>query len=272
MIRDILVDTENTLWVATTFGLNRASNISSQKDKVSFQVYYHDPQNPKSIAYNDVVHLFEDSGKRLWVGTFGGGAQMINKMQSEISVSNTYSVANGLSNNDVFGIEEDMMGHVWFSTENGLSRLNPKNQSFEIYNKSNGLTSNEFSENTCLRTQKGTLIFGNLNGIEIVQPERIMNYEIPLKVIFTNFQLFNKDANISVPNSPLKKSISFASKIDLKYFQSSFSFEFSALNYLDNSKTQYAYFLENFDRSWNYVGTEHKATYTTLGRGTIRLR
>jgi signal transduction histidine kinase/ligand-binding sensor domain-containing protein/DNA-binding response OmpR family regulator len=272
MIRDILVDTENTLWVATTFGLNRASNISSQKDKVSFQVYYHDPQNPKSIAYNDVVHLFEDSGKRLWVGTFGGGAQMINKMQSEISVSNTYSVANGLSNNDVFGIEEDMMGHVWFSTENGLSRLNPKNQSFEIYNKSNGLTSNEFSENTCLRTQKGTLIFGNLNGIEIVQPERIMNYEIPLKVIFTNFQLFNKDANISVPNSPLKKSISFASKIDLKYFQSSFSFEFSALNYLDNSKTQYAYFLENFDRSWNYVGTEHKATYTNLRPGNYTFK
>ena len=148
-----------------------------------------------------------------------------------------------------------------------MSRFNNKTASFENFNKSNGLTSDGFSENTCLKMRDGRLVFGNSTGIEIISPEKIASPKISTEVTFTNFQLFNKDTYVSTPNSPLKKAIAFADKINLKHNQSSFSIEFSALNYLDKSKTQYAYLLENFDQGWNYVGAQRKATCTNLKPG-----
>jgi signal transduction histidine kinase/ligand-binding sensor domain-containing protein/DNA-binding response OmpR family regulator len=272
MIRDIMVDSQNNLWVATTFGLNKLEEKPVTGKEVKFQTFFHNPTDQGSLAYNDIVQIFEDSKHNFWFGTFGGGVEFLDGKQTVKLTFTHYTRSNGLSNNDVFGIEEDVLGHIWFSTENGLSRLNPTTQSFENFNKSNGLSSNEFSENTCLKTSKGKLIFGSTKGIEVVQPEKILPRETPLKVAFTNFQLFNKNANITTPGSPLKKSITYVEEIDLKYYQSSFSFEFSALNYLDDSKTQYAYFLENFDKTWNYVGSERKATYTNLKPGEYTFR
>lgn len=272
LIRNLMIDSGNNLWIATTFGLNRLRNSLLEKGSYNFETFYHDPTNQGSISYNDVVQIFEDSKHNFWFGTFGGGAEFLahNKVDEKTFIHVTEF--NGLSNNEVFGVLEDRLGYIWFSTENGLSRFDPNTQSFENFNKSNGLSSNEFSENTCLLTQRGKLIFGSSKGIEIVEPEKITSREYPLKVTFTNFQLFNKDANVSALGSPLTKAIAFTDKINLKYNQSSFSFEFSALNYLDESKTQFAYFLENFDKSWNYVGTERKATYTNLKPGEYIFR
>jgi signal transduction histidine kinase/ligand-binding sensor domain-containing protein/DNA-binding NarL/FixJ family response regulator len=272
LIRNLRIDSGNNLWVATTFGLNRLKNSSLEKGLFNFETFYHDPTDQGSISYNDIVHIFEDSEHNFWFGTLGGGVEFLDHNKIDRKTFIHFSKFNGLSNNEVFGIVEDKLGHIWFSTENGLSRLDPKTQSFENFNKSNGLSSNEFSENTCLVTKRGKLIFGSSKGIEIVEPEKIIAQKYPLKVTFTNFQLFNKDANISSQGSPLTKAIAFTDKINLKYNQSSFSFEFSALNYLDKSKTQYAYFLENFDKGWNYVGTERKATYTNLKPGEYVFR
>ncbi len=262
-IRNILVDSKNNLWVATTFGLNKLKIESQIKAKCQFENFYHNPDIPGSINYNDIVHIFESSDGGLWFGTFGGGVQYLSEDKDFV----LFTENDGLTNNEVFGIVEDNLGFIWFSTENGLSRFNNKTASFENFNKSNGLTSDGFSENTCLKMRDGRLVFGNSTGIEIISPEKIASPKISTEVTFTNFQLFNKDTYVSTPNSPLKKAIAFADKINLKHNQSSFSIEFSALNYLDKSKTQYAYLLENFDQGWNYVGAQRKATYTNLKPG-----
>ena len=38
------------------------------------------------------------------------------------------------------------------------------------------------------------------------------------------------------------------------------------------SKNQYAYRLDGFDRDWNYVGSQTKATYTNLPPGSYTFR
>jgi signal transduction histidine kinase/DNA-binding response OmpR family regulator len=252
--------------MCTSFGLNLLSNNKALNDTVLFQNFYRDVNDKTSLSYNDVVHAYEDSKGNLWFGTFGGG---VNKLVKE---GNKYrfemvNQRNGLVNDEVFGILEDNQGHIWLSTENGLSRFNSTNKTFDNFNKSNGLGETEFSENTCFQLSDGKLLFGGVHGVEIIEPAMVEIKAINSKVVLTRFLLFNKLVEVGAPNSPLKRSISYSDTIKLRYNQSSFSLEFSAMNYLDESKTQYAYILNNFDQTWNYVGSERKATYTNLKPG-----
>lgn len=263
MVRDVAFDHHNNLWVATTFGLNKLTTGYLPQGSYSFERFFRDPQNPNSLSYNDVVHIFEDVNQQLWFGTFGGG---VNRMR-ETGIFEHYSSIDGLINNDVFGITQDQQGYIWLSTENGLSRFDQLNETFENFNKSNSMATNNFSENTCLTTRDGRLVFGSAKGFEVIDPLKIKSRNLATTVAFTNFQLFNKDVDVHTPESPLKQSITYTDAIELKYNQSSFSIEFAAMNFIDQSKTQYAFFLENFDEDWNYVGNARKATYTNLKPG-----
>ena len=271
-VRNLFVDGQQNLWVSTIFGINQLSLKSTIPDTIIFRNYIHNPADYNSLVYNDVVHGFEDSKGNLWFGTFGGGVNRIQRLENNELRFECLDESSGLTNDEVFGILEDEQGYIWFSTENGLSRFDPESNSFENFNKSNGLSSNGFSENTCLKLADGRLVFGHSLGFEVVDPKVLKPRHIKSAVTFTNFQLFNINIDVHSKGSPLKKSISYSDEIVLKYNQSSFSIEYSALNYLDESKTQYAYILDDFDKTWNYVGTDRKATYTNLKPGKYLFR
>ncbi|MFA9389535.1 MAG: two-component regulator propeller domain-containing protein [Prolixibacteraceae bacterium] len=268
LTRQLLIDSKNNLWVATTFGLNKLDSAKLIKGSYDFECFYHDIDDANSICYNDVVHVFEDTNNNIWLGTFGGGVSVINTKNK----IHNYTHVDGLINQEVYGITEDREGFIWFSTGNGLSRLDPRSKSFENFNKSNSLSTNSFSENSCAKARDGRLVFGSIRGIEVVDPSKIEPRKYSSHVTFTNFQLFNNDMDVNTPESPLTESILCTDEIVLAHNQSSFGVEFSAMNFLDKSKTQYAYFLENFDNNWNYIGTERKATYTNLKPGEYVLK
>jgi hypothetical protein len=134
------------------------------------------------------------------------------------------------------------------------------------------LISGNFNENACFRTRTGQLMFGTMNGVLKIDPGKISKQRYLPPVVLTNFQLFNRDVDIQDENSPLHSTIETTREIILRHNQSSFSLEYSALNYLDPKNNQYAFILENFDEDWNYVNTQRKATYTNLPPGEYVFR
>ena len=84
--------------------------------------------------------------------------------------------------------------------------------------------------------------------------------------------LDNIESNVSDENSPLKENIILAEEIDLNYDQNSFSVGFAVLEYSFSNRNQYAYMLEGLNHSWQYIGSERKATFTNLNPGTYTLR
>ena len=50
-----------------------------------------------------------------------------------------YTLKDGLSNYNIWGIEEDADGNLWISTENGLSKFDPVTKVFVNYNEKDGL-------------------------------------------------------------------------------------------------------------------------------------
>ena len=266
-VRYLYEDHKGNIWIGTTFGLNLLPPEEKNKTSPVFTSFLFNPQNPKSISNNDVIHIFEDSNQKLWLGTFGGGLNLLDKDTAGLFSFKHFNTGNGLINDAVFAILEDEKGKIWLSTGKGMSLFNPEEESFENYDKNSGLFDENFSENTCFKTKKNNLLFGSLNGMLIVYPERIEKSEYKPPVFITNFQLSNRDVNIKDPESPINVNIETLNKISLHYFQSSFSFEYTALSYYAPNLNKYKFILENFDNDWNIVGNQRKATYTNIPPG-----
>lgn len=266
-VRQVYEDGTGRLWVATTFGLDLMKRGMSKDDSIVFRTFNYNPLDPGSISYNDVIHIFQDSRENLWLGTFGGGVNNVRHMDQRQVLFNHYNMQSGLINDAVFGIVEDNDGYLWFSTENGISRMDPESGSFDNYDNYNGLLSSGFSENTCIKLSDGRLLFGTIHGILVITPSKLEKSEYTPPVILTNFQLNNKDLDIHDENSPIRMNIEFLDEIELRYGQNSFSIEYTALNYQDPNKNKYSFILENFEESWNEVGVQRKATYTNISPG-----
>lgn len=272
LVRNIMVDTTGNLWVATTFGLNLLEKKNIEARLFSFKVFLRNTNDDKSLIYNDIIHMFQDSRGNLWFGTFGGGADMLRTLDDQKASFIHYGSEIIPGYGIILGILEDNIGKIWLSSENGLIRLDPETETSEIYNNFNGLGFNNFSENTCFKRSDGSLIFGGNLGFEVIWPEKINPVVNVTHVELTKFLLFNKEISTHQKDSPLKKSISFADEITLKHSQSSFSIDYSALDFLDPGKIEYSYKLDNFDKTWNNVGNQHRATYTNLPHGKYVFR
>jgi len=266
-IRNVFQDSQGRLWIATVFGLNLLENYDQDIDSIIFRVFHYNPQSREAISYNDVVHIFEDTKKRLWFSTFGGGINLLTNLDKKEAEFLHYTNADGLVNDAVCGILEDTEGYLWFSTEGGISRFNPEEEIFENYDKNNGLQSDRFSENTCFSLKNGRLMFGSTNGVLVIHPEIITKKPYIPPIVFTNFQLFNKDVDFHDKDAPFNCSIEYLDEITLKYFQSSFSIEYAALSFFDPHKNSYQYKLVGFEDDWNEVGNLNRATYTNLSPG-----
>ena len=256
-------DRRGNLWIGTLNGLNLF-----HPETETFTSFTHQSDDSTSISDNIIQCICEDKNSNLWIGTMLG----INLFDPVKKTFKTYTTSDGLPGNSVQGILEDDEGYLWISTNNGLSKFNPITEVFKNYNTVDGLQAKEFSTNVFCKTSNGEMLFGGDNGFNIFQPSAILDNEIIPDVFFTGFKLFNKNADVQAPHSPLKKHIISLNEITLTHKQSVFSIEYVALNYASPEKNQYAYMLEGFEDTWNEVGTKREATYTNLDAGTYIFR
>ncbi len=266
-VRYLYEDRHQRLWITTVFGINYLELDNFNKNSPQFNTILFDPRRPQGLSYSDVIHVYEDSRSDLWFGTFGRGVSRLIDNEGDSLTFQHLTTDDGLINDVVYSIAEDKEGWLWFSTDHGITRYNPVDSTFENFDQSNDLTEDVFNENACEVSADGRLLFGTNDGLLIVHPDKIQKNEFMPNVVFTNMQLFNKDVDITDPESPVKQDIETLDKITLKYFQSSFSIEYAALSYFAPTKNKYAYMLENFDKEWNEVGNQTKATYTNLPSG-----
>ena len=252
-------DYKGTLWIGTDGGgLNQF-----HRDTEKFTRYQVNPDMPNSISNNSVLSIYEDQTGILWLGTDGGG---LNRFNPKSKTFNYYTTKDGLPNGVIHGILPDESGNLWLSTNRGLSKFNPKTDTFRNYDPKDGLQSNEFTSGAYHQSMTGEMFFGGINGVNLFYPQNIIDNPHVPTIAITDFQLFNKSV---IPNedAPLKKAIDAADKIELTYQDYVVSFGFSALHYAAPEKNRYAYFMEGFDKTWNYVGTRRFATYTNLPSG-----
>ena len=258
MIIDIDQDKEGNMWFCTQ-GEGVYKYISSTK---SWKNYTYATTEGK-LANDQCNCILIDRSGELWLGTMNGLYKYIaeNDQFERIELE--------IPSQNICCIIEDQ-GILWMTTGKGLIRYIPNQYGCQVFTKSDGLQSDQFLPNAGLMTKEGKIYVGTANGFNAFYPHLIKTNQSVPPVVITNIELFNKE--ILVGDKRLPKSLTQTKELNLSYKDHAISLLFASLSYCTPEKNQFAYMLEGFDKEWNYVGSQNKATYTNLPPGSYTFR
>jgi len=237
IVYGILADDHGCLWLSTNKGVSRF--------------------NPPSVSDKYEKLLLEgDVSPRLGRGEF-----------------KNYDVSDGIQSNEfnTGAYFKNKDGEMFFGGVNGFNAFYPDKvtdnpyvpdlviSGFQIFNKEVPVLNKSLLTDADMRI--GT---DDANGNE-------GQGTMSKKVVSINQEPETSNALITIGDRfYLPKHINYTDTIILSWKESVFSFEFTALQYVNPGKNQYAYMMEGFDREnsgWNYVGKRRNATYTNLDPG-----
>lgn len=268
----IFRDRSDNIWIGTQGG---GLNLYRPESE-NFVTFKYSPDTPKTLSHNVVTDLIQDHLGNVWVGTQGGGLNKMLRKENETTAEFlVYNSNNGLPSDMVKAIKEDSKGMLWISSPQGVSRFNPKTETFKLFEKLNGILGTVYLPGSYHQKRDGELFFGTTEGLTVFHPDDLNNDSYIPPVVLTNFLLFNEPVPLSwkQPDSPLAKAIDRTKKIKLNYRQSVFSFEFAGLHFAEPAKNRYAYKLEGFDDDWIQTDASKRfATYTNLSAETYTFK
>jgi signal transduction histidine kinase/DNA-binding response OmpR family regulator len=178
-----------------------------------------------------------------------------------------------LPDNVVQCILPDKAGNLWLSTANGISRFNPRDNTFLNFHESDGLQGEQFNRKACSVDGSGIMYFGGLRGFNIFDPSRIpAKPQEAGRVVLTEFRIHGKTVPVN-PDSVLPKPIWELDALNLSHKDEEFSFEFAALSFRDQARTRYRFKLDDRESQWTEMDSRNRsARYTGVPPGNYRFR
>lgn len=272
-VANICVARDGNLYLATSYGM-----VVYQPATNTFERLLANRKGSQRFSHQVLNMVYEDSRALLWIAT-AEGINLYDRKNDEVIIP----VADeALKNEIILGIVEDNNKNMWITTTTSIFNVivssDPRTGTFMYtahrYGELDGLQGQQFNTRSIVKTRRGEIIAGGIQGLSFFNPEAIKyNNETP-RVEFTDLQLFNQTVEIdSVYNGNriLTQAINRTQEIRLKHRQNVFSVTFSGMNYILPEKTQYMYMLEGFNPEW-LAADANKITYTNLAPGRYTLK
>jgi signal transduction histidine kinase/ligand-binding sensor domain-containing protein/DNA-binding response OmpR family regulator len=230
-----------------------------------------DVQNKKHRFFktgNAVRSIYEDKAGNFWVGTEGNGLQLFDRKNGTFA---HYTESHGLCSNSVLNTLEDNHGNLWISTFNGISRFDPQHKTFKNFYVSDGLQSNQFNYNAAIQLHSGEFAFGGIKGFNLFYPDSIANNAQMPNLLLTGLKIDNVavEQDSTFANG---QSLADIDQLRIPYSKAVIAIDFAALEYSAPDKISYAYYMEGWDKGWNYVGRVRTANYSRLTEGDYTFR
>lgn len=133
----MLEDSEGTMWIGTFSGLAKYDRTNDR--------FVYVPQ--AATGGVQIRAILEDHQKNLWIATEDRGLTKLIRSSRSSDVSRFKAVRymhsdgndSSLITNRLYSLAEDGSGMIWIATNQGLSRLNPKNNTFKNFFMKDGL-------------------------------------------------------------------------------------------------------------------------------------
>jgi ligand-binding sensor domain-containing protein len=149
-------DKNGTIWMATANGVY-------SYDGVKITTFKTNPVNPNSLANNFALSICTDRKGMVWIGTQGGGLEMLNPETGDFThYTNDPNNPASLVDDVVIVTFVDSHGIYWIGTVNGLDKFDPETNTFFHYeydaNDTTSISNNQVR--VIYEDQDGTLWIG----------------------------------------------------------------------------------------------------------------
>lgn len=242
--------------------LKKGPNRSGQ---FAFTHYIYKLDNPSSRAYEKVTSFFQTHDGTIWIGSNGDGIYRLKGSRPDSASVKCFTISDGLANNGVKGLAEDNRGLLWIATDNGLSCLNPRTETFDNFTMADGLLSNQFYFNGIVKGDHGKIWLGSDKGLTLLRGSNRF-VEPRMKLTFTALYVNNR--YVKAGSDYLKEDIALCKEVHLHESDRSFVIEFSSLSYDGNSRCAFAYRMKGYEDDWIPLPVgEHSVRYSMLPAG-----
>ncbi len=125
-IKAMVKGPEGNIWVGTYNGLSKIDPKTLKCTNFGYEA-----GNKNSLSYNQVHTLAFDKENRLWLGTNGGGINILDIHNLQFHhLKHSAKDPNSLINDNLNSMMFDNQGRLWVGTQNGLDCYNPNNEKF----------------------------------------------------------------------------------------------------------------------------------------------
>lgn len=262
--RILMKDAVGNLWIGTENGLDRLAPDGRVERILP------DRTDSHALSAGFISSLLIDRHGRLWVGTSGGGLDMLTGRDAGGRARFRHiGAAEGLPDPNVDKLLADRQGRIWVATDSGLAIVDPDSLSVRPISRESGLSILNYWVGSGTVTSAGELMFSGATGVLAVRPDMLKAWAYAPPLVISDMRvgkatkmaaLFNEGRASGPLVVPPGKPVSV---------------EFSALDFSAPERNRYRYRLDGFERDWNETDAGHRvATYTNLppGRYTLRLQ
>ncbi len=260
-IHGIRRDKEGKLWVATYE--NGVYLFDGQKQLLKRL------NKQGGFLSNSIQHLHVDPQQGIWLSTPDGMGYISDTSRPEDYQAFGYQ--QGLTDSYIRAIQEDDEGHIWVSTNNGISLLKQKEGTFINFNQYDGIPTNNFTGGAVEAT--GGMYFTSLDGLCYFKPRRLTASRKLSAICIQNCEILNstRDQDEQAVNQNLLPDNQGI--YHLAYGQNSFRIIFGLIDYAQSRQAEYQYIVKGRDASWTLLH-ENNITFRNLSAGhyTIAIR
>ncbi|WP_372625262.1 EAL domain-containing protein [Arsukibacterium sp.] len=237
---ELLVAASDQLWI-----------YNSRLNKISL---FYQTSNYRPEVYRYADSMVVDDYGILWVGINSVG--LLGFDSESLTLKHHFTVNDKLMAQQVYALQKDQAGNIWFSSHSGLSRLQPDTLQIEHFTKTDGLRVHEYNGDASARLADGRIAFGSMRGVTLVDPAKLAISEPLPKVNITDINVLSGD--FKNQSGILNKKV-----FQLDHDDLGIQLQFSAMHFRDNHKMRYRFWLEGSDKL-NYP--EQKANNVVFPR------
>lgn len=262
-VNSVSFGADKTMWL-TTYAHGLIKYDLSEKKVLPFQ--------QESLSWLEankrLSYVFTDSRGRVWVASWDNGCMAL-MPDGNTRLFTTGNTSYALPSDKVCCMQEDWLGTIWISTENGLASISPDLSTILHYSESDGLLSNHFTKRSLLSGHDGTMYFGSRDGFIAFSGKDIAKDEqTPPELIIDEIVINNKPG---YSGSLSSVSVDAADKIVLRHNENTVAVTFSRPHLPSGSDGYILCKLEGADSEWHRSDRENTVVWRFLPGGKYKL-